>query len=171
LKKNSATTRLVIIAFMIALEIILTRFCSINTPVLRIGFGFLPVAMTAIMFGPIWAATSYAIGDILGMLIFPTGVFFPGFTVTAFLTGLIWGLFLYKRKVTVKSVLPASLIIVLCLNLILDTFWLMILMGNGFLALLPTRIIKCAVMVPIHLILIPLVWNKIVSKIPVIHNF
>ena len=170
LKKNSTTTRLVIIAFMIALEIILTRVCSINTPMLRIGFGFLPVAMTAIMFGPLWAAASYAIGDILGMLIFPTGVFFPGFTVTAFLTGLTFGLFLYKRKVTAKSVLPASLIIILCLNLILDTFWLMILMGNGFLALLPTRIIKCAVMLPIHLILIPLVWNKIVSKIPAVHN-
>jgi len=170
LKKNSATARLVIIAFMIALEIILTRFCSINTPILRIGFGFIPVAMTAIMFGPLWAAAAYAIGDILGMLIFPSGAFFPGFTVTAFITGLIWGLFLYKRKITPKNVLPASLVITLGLNLFLDTFWLMILMGNGFLALLPTRIIKCVILIPVHVFLIPLVWNRIVSKIPAVHN-
>ena len=62
MEKKSATSRLVIMAFLIAMEIILTRFCSINTPILRIGFGFLPVAMMGIMFGPVWAAAGYAIG-------------------------------------------------------------------------------------------------------------
>ena len=55
MEKKSATSRLVIMAFLIAMEIILTRFCSINTPILRIGFGFLPVAMMGIMFGPVWS--------------------------------------------------------------------------------------------------------------------
>lgn len=167
MNKRSATTRLVIMAFLIALEIILTRFCSINTPILRIGFGFLPVAMMGIMCGPIWAAIGYAVGDILGMLIFPSGIFFPGFTVTAMLTGLVFGLFLHnKEKITWKTVLPASLIIILVLNLCLDTLWLSIMFGDAFIALLPTRIFKCVVMLPIHLVLIPLVWNRVMSKIP-----
>ncbi|MBQ3612180.1 MAG: folate family ECF transporter S component [Firmicutes bacterium] len=167
MNKRSATTRLVIMAFLIALEIILTRFCSINTPILRIGFGFLPVAMMGIMYGPIWAAIGYAVGDILGMLIFPSGIFFPGFTATAMLTGLVFGLFLHnKEKITWKTVLPASLIIVLVLNLCLDTLWLSIMFGDAFIALLPTRIFKCVVMLPIHLVLIPLVWNRVMSKIP-----
>jgi len=167
MNKRSATTRLVIMAFLIALEIILTRFCSINTPILRIGFGFLPVAMMGIMYGPIWAAVGYAVGDILGMLIFPSGIFFPGFTVTAMLTGLVFGLFLHnKEKITWKTVLPASLIIILVLNLCLDTLWLSIMFGDAFIALLPTRIFKCVVMLPIHLVLIPLVWNRVMSKIP-----
>lgn len=166
MEKKSATSRLVIMAFLIAMEIILTRFCSINTPVLRIGFGFLPVAMMGIMFGSVWAAAGYAIGDLMGMLIFPSGAYFPGFTLTAFLTGLIFGLFLHNREITWKRVLPASLIILLGCNLLLDTLWLSILMGDGFIALLPTRIFKCAVMLPIHLILIPLIWNRIVSRIP-----
>ena len=168
MEKKSATSRLVIMAVLIAMEIILTRFCSINTPILRIGFGFLPVAMMGIMFGPVWAAAGYAIGDLLGMLIFPSGAYFPGFTLTAFLTGLVFGLFLHNREITWKRVLPASLIIILGCNLILDTLWLSILMGDGFIALLPTRIFKCAVMLPIHLILIPLVWNRIVSRIPLV---
>lgn len=166
MEKKSATTRLVVMAFLIALEIILTRFCSINTPILRIGFGFLPVAMMGIMFGPVWAAVGYAAGDLLGMLIFPTGAYFPGFTVTAFLTGLVFGLFLHNREITWKRVLPASLIVILAFNLCLDTFWLSILMGDGFIALLPTRILKCAVMLPIHLVLIPFVWNRVISRIP-----
>ncbi len=167
---KSTTTRLVIMAFLIALEIILTRFCSINTPILRIGFGFLPVAVTGIMFGPLWAAVGYTIGDLLGMMIFPSGAYFPGFTLTAFLTGFVFGFFLHGKKVTWKRVLPASLIVILGLNLLLDTLWLSILMGDGFIALLPTRIFKCVVMLPIQLILIPLVWNRIISRIPFIKD-
>ena len=101
--------RLVTMAFLIALEIVLTRFCSINTPILRIGFGFLPVAMMGIMFGPLWAGIGYAVGDLLGMLIFPSGAYFPGFTLTAFLTGLVFGFFLHGKEITWKKVLPAAL--------------------------------------------------------------
>ncbi|MBK5246006.1 MAG: ECF transporter S component [Peptostreptococcaceae bacterium] len=52
MKNNSKVTRLITIGLFIALEIILTRFLSINTPFIRIGFGFLPVAMLGIMYGP-----------------------------------------------------------------------------------------------------------------------
>ena len=93
--KKQNTQRLIVIAFFIALEIILTRFCSINTDILRIGFGFLPVAMVAMLYGPLWAGAAYAIGDILGMIIFPTAGYFPGFTLTAFLTGCTYVIFLY----------------------------------------------------------------------------
>src|SRR5665647_1580567 len=92
MKNNSKVTRLITIGLFIALEIILTRFLSINTPFIRIGFGFLPVAMLGIMYGPVWAGISYAIGDVLGMLIFPSGAFFPGFTLSAALTGIAFGI-------------------------------------------------------------------------------
>ena len=166
MEQKSNTKRLVVLAFLIALEIILTRFCSIQTPIVRIGFGFLPVAMMGILYGPIWAGIGYAIGDLLGMLIFPSGAYFPGFTLTAFLTGMIFGFFLKGKEITWKTVLPASLLVILGCNLCLDTLWLSILMGQGYLTLLPARILKCVLMLPIHLILIPFVWNRIVSKIP-----
>ncbi|MGM9532761.1 folate family ECF transporter S component, partial [Intestinibacter sp.] len=94
--KNNNVKKLVEISLLIALEIILTRFCSINTPIVRIGFGFLPIATIAMMYGPLSAGIAYAIGDILGMMIFPSSSFFPGFTLTAFLTGVAYGLVLYK---------------------------------------------------------------------------
>ena len=98
MEQKSNTKRLVVLAFLIALEIILTRFCSIQTPIVRIGFGFLPVAMMGILYGPIWAGIGYAIGDLLGMLIFPSAAYFPGFTLTAFLTGMIFGFFLKGER-------------------------------------------------------------------------
>ena len=151
---------LCVLAFFIALEIILTRFCSINTPIVRIGFGFLPVAMVGILFGPVWAGVCYAIGDILGYLIFPAGPFFPGFTLTAFLTGLTYGVVLYKKTITWKRTFFAALIVCCVFNLCLDTCWLQILYGQGVIAMLPGRFLKVAVMVPTQTFLIRFVWGR-----------
>jgi ECF transporter S component (folate family) len=170
MKENNQTTKLITIALLIALEIILTRFLSINTPILRIGFGFLPVAMIGILYGPIWGGMAYALGDILGMLIFPTGPYFPGLTLTAFLTGFTFGLFLHNKPVTWKRVIIPSAIVCILLNLGLDTYWLTILIGKGYLALLPTRIIKVIFALPIQVIIIPLVYNRLLSKIPFIQT-
>ena len=78
--KNPLPRTLVTMALLIALEVVLTRFLSINLPIVRIGFGFLPVAIAAILFGPLWAGIGYAVGDLIGMLIWPTGAYFrlPG---------------------------------------------------------------------------------------------
>lgn len=169
MNRNSQTTKIITIALFIAMEIILTRYLSINIGgVLRIGFGFLPVAMLAIMFGPIWAGIAYAVGDILGMLMFPSGPYFPGFTLTAFLTGLVFGLILYNKPITWQRVLIASIIVVVGLNLGLDTLWLKIILGKGYFALLPTRLIKCVFAIPIQTILIPLIWHQVFMRIPMI---
>ena len=165
MRNNSRLTKLVLMSLFIALEIILTRFCSINTPTLRIGFGFLPIAMLGIMFGPIWAGAAYAIGDFLGMMIFPSGGYFPGFTITALLTGAVFGVMLHKKKITYVRVFFTSLIVCLILNLSLDTFWLYLMTGKGFLALLPARILKVAFAIPIQTILITVVWNKFLKKV------
>lgn len=168
-KSHSNTLRLIILAFLIALEIVLTRFCSINTPIVRIGFGFLPIAVAAILYGPIWAGGIYALGDILGMMLFPTGgAYFPGFTLSAFLVGAIYGFVLYGHQVTVKRTLVASTIVAIFIHLLLNTYWLTILLGQGYLALLPVRIVKCLILIPIEGIIIPLVYNGVLKKIPTI---
>ena len=158
--------KLIQISLLIAIEVILTRFCSINIQIVRIGFGFLPIAIIGMMYGPLSAGIAYAIGDILGMLLFPTGgSFFPGFTLTAFLTGVIYGLVLYRKPKTWPRIILAACIVCLGMNLCLDTAWLHILMGQGYLALLPQRIFKAVVMIPIQTVLIGLVWKNIVLKV------
>ena len=95
---------------LVALEIVLARFCSIQAWNLRIGFSFLPIAMASIRFGPIPAAMAASAADILGAVLFPTtGAYFPGFTLTAFLTGVIFGLCLYRRQ-TAGHILAAVLL-------------------------------------------------------------
>ncbi len=98
--------QLTVSALLIALDVVFSRVLAINTPLMKIGLGFAAVALSAMLYGPLWAALTAALGDLVGALLFPTGAYFPGFTATAALTGLIFGLFLYRRE---KSWLRAFL--------------------------------------------------------------
>ncbi len=165
MSKNN-TYKLCTLAFLLALEIILTRFCSITTTFIRIGFGFIPISLAGIMHGPLAAAATYAIGDLIGAALFPSGPFFPGFTISAALTGLIFGAVFYKRTVSFRTAFIASSIVVLCIDLCLNTYWLSMLYGNAFIALLPGRIVKCIITIPVQTLLIPLIWNRLAKRLP-----
>lgn len=165
--KNNYTQKLIVASFFIAIEIILTRWFSINIGgIVRIGFAFIPISFLGIIYGPLWAGISYAVGDLIGMMLFPSGAFFPGFTLTAFLTGLVFGLFLHNKEITYKRVAIACFIVCFGLNLCLDTLWLVILMNKGFFALLPARIIKTIVAFCLQVVLIPFLWKNVFSRIP-----
>lgn len=146
-----------IIGIMIALEIVLHRFISIQTPTVQIHFGFIPIVFVAIFYGPLYAGLAWAIADVLGVLIFPTGALFFGFTITAFLSGIIFGMFLYKSKSNIVNTIIAVLIINLFFTLLLDMFWIYLITGRGFMILLPERIVKCLVMIPIQIISVVLI--------------
>lgn len=164
--KNNHVTRLVIIALLIALEILLTRVLAINTPTMRISFGFLPPAIIGMMYGPLWAGAAYTIGDILGGYIFLPMAPFPGFTLSAFLTGLVFGLLFYNKEPSLKRCIIASALVSFIINLILDTIWLFILNGEGMIGMMPFRILKLGIMFPLMIILTYFFWKKVVNRIP-----
>ncbi len=169
---NSArTTQLVTIALLITIEIILSRICSVYMPTgFRIGLGFLPVAMVAILYGPWWSGIAYALGDIIGFFLFPSGEYMPGFTLTAFLTGMTFGLVLYKHEVTFKRTFLASIIVVTVCNLVLDTYWLYLLYDQAIAVILPMRILKCAATLVLQVLLIPFIWKRCLLKIPQLNS-
>ncbi len=164
MKTKSYAKKLVIIGLMIALNIILVRFLRIQTPMLRISFGFLPIAIVAILYGPIWAGMAAAISDVIGITLVPIGTPFFGFTLTAFLSGAFYGLFLYKKPVNYRQIMLAVLPVSLVCQLVLDTYWLHLLMGKSVIALLPLRLAKVAIMFPVQVLAIYFVWHKVVSK-------
>ena len=96
-KKKIDVKSIALMGLLIALEIILSRFLSIAAWNLKIGFSFIPVVIAAILLGPVEAALVGAIADFLGAVLFPIGAYFPGFTLTQFIVGLVFGLLLYKK--------------------------------------------------------------------------
>ncbi|MDD3393563.1 MAG: folate family ECF transporter S component [Clostridia bacterium] len=149
----SKTHRLVIMALLVAISVILSRFLSISAWNLKIGFAFVPIAMAGILFGPVSAGIVAALADFLGATLFPIGQFFPGFTFTAFITGILFGVFLYK-KTNMKNIVIASVLTQIIGSLLLNTLWISMLYGTPFLALMPTRIVQTCVMTVIQIILI-----------------
>lgn len=149
----SKTHRLVIMALLVAISVILSRFLSISAWNLKIGFAFIPVVMAGILFGPISAGIVAALADFLGATLLPIGQFFPGFTLTAFITGILFGVFLYK-KTTMKNIVIASILTQIIGSLLLNTLWISMLYGTPFWALMPTRIVQTCVMTVIQIILI-----------------
>ncbi len=126
---------------MIALEIILSRFFSISAWNIKIGFAFIPLAMAGMTLGPVKAGIVAAAADFLGATLFPIGPYFPGFTLSAFITGFVWGIFLYK-KVETKRIIGAALINNFLVSMLLSTLWISILYGSPFLGVLVPRIFQ-----------------------------
>ncbi|MEA4933179.1 MAG: folate family ECF transporter S component [Lawsonibacter sp.] len=159
--RNKQLTALVSCALLIAIEIVLSRFFSISTPIVRIGFDFAPMALAGILFGPWYGCAVGALADLLGANLFPAGPFWPGFTLVAGLSGLAYGLLLHhkagaqwSRMATVLRIAAAVLIVILPLQLGLDTVNLMLLLDKGFFVLLPARITKAVVMIPVQFVTI-----------------
>ena len=123
------------IAMLLALRIVLGFFANSTLPFfgnnVKLSAAFLPIAVTGVMFGPIPAAIVGALGDILSFIIAPTGAYFPGFTINGFITGFIYGMFLYKNNVTPLRVVLAWFTNMLCVETFLTAFWLYTLYGGG----------------------------------------
>ena len=135
---------------MCALAMVLNMVASINVgPYIRIGFSGLPNQVVAYLFGPAVGGIFGAALDVIKYLIKPDGAFFPGFTVSAALGGIIYGAFLYKKKVTLARVFASQLLVKVVVNILLNTLWLNMLYGKAFLAILPGRVVSNAVMLPI----------------------
>lgn len=101
-RKKAMTTKVLVMASLLTgLSIILTRFISVmiplgGLPALRFGLGGVPIIISGIMFGPIAGGLTGIVADLVGFMINPQGGYFPGFTLSAALQGIIPAL-LYLR--------------------------------------------------------------------------
>ncbi len=140
----------------IALGVILSRFLSINTAIVQISFSFIPVIIVAEVLGWKYSTIVSALIDLVGALLFPFGTYFFGFTISAALSGFIYGVFLYhKEEWTSKKLLVMTLISCLIIDFfvhaILNTIWLRIMYNKYFDLLLPIRYLKQLLILPFQI--------------------
>ena len=161
--------KLSVMAMMLALAVVLGFYATVQVgDFLRIGFSFLPNELTGMLFGPAAGGLLAALADIVKYLVKPVGAFFPGFTVSGLLGGVIYGVVLYKKPLSLKRIILANSLITVFINLLLNTYWLTVLYGNAFSALLPARIAKEAVLLPIDIILYYTV-AKVLGRAKLLH--
>lgn len=147
-------------ALLIASQVALARFLSIQTPILTISFSFLPIYLAGLILGWGGATLVALISDLIGALLFPVGSFFFGYTLTTTLTGLVAGLTLYRRdgvkidRQFLLRLLLCVLVVTGFLNGGLNTLWIMITTGGASNVIIPVRMAKQLVMAPIQFLTI-----------------
>ena len=147
------TKSLVTMAVLLSLAVVL-GFISIQvTESLRVGFAFLPNALAGQLFGPVGGMVVGGLADILKYLVKPTGPFFPGFTISGILGGLIYGLVLFRKPVALPRIILCHVLIGVFVNMLLNTYWLTLLYGNSFLAIWPARIVSNLITLPVNIML------------------
>lgn len=148
--------RLTVSAMLLAISVIFGFFKIPLSQVSEIRLQFLPVAVEGMLFGPLYGGILGGLSDILCYIVRPTGAFFPGFTLSAILQGVIYGLIL-KKDQSLGRILIAQGLDTVIVSLILNSLWLVIMYGNGFIALFTARIIKVLIMFPINVALLAVV--------------
>ncbi|MCR5415378.1 MAG: folate family ECF transporter S component [Pseudobutyrivibrio sp.] len=124
MNKLSNTKTLTIAAMLTAIGIVLGLYKLPISQLIEIRFSSLPLSVAGMMLGPWIAGVVGALIDIGGFLVYPTGAFFPGFTLSAVLSGIVFGIMLHDKKITIARVFITELIITVFINLLLNSFWL-----------------------------------------------
>lgn len=158
-------------AMFAALAMILNSVASISIgPYIKIGFSGIPNQLVDYLFGPVTGSLFAGILDIVKYMLKPDGAFFFGFTFNAMLAAFIYGCFYYKKKLTIWRVLVAKFVVVMIVNVVLNTLWLDMLYGKGFLVLLPARAVKNLIMWPIDSIIF-FVLTRLIEQTGVFRMF
>ncbi len=154
------TKNLALMALLVAANVVFSRFLSVNTFNNKIGFTFLTVMLAAYLFGPLGAMLVGGLGDVIGALLFPIAAYFPGFTLTAVITGLLYSFFINKKTNLIKIISGVILTEFLCSGL-MNTFWISYMYGSDFGALFVTRLTtQIIVMTVVEIVAAQLIFGK-----------
>lgn len=133
-----------------ALGIVLRALALPITATLRVSFYFLAIGMSGFLYGPLIAGFTGVVVDTIGFLYNPGGAYFFGFTLNAFLTGFIMGLWLYRRPVKLWRSAAAIATNSLLVNILLNSLWLSILTQAPLAALMFSRVPKNILLFPLE---------------------
>ena len=167
-KKNVFSIETITVtAMLVALQIVLGNLLQIPLLGKQYNLGLMPIAVAGALMGPIPAAIVGGLGDLIGAHLFPAGVYFPGFTLTNALVGIVCGLVLHRRRYSVIRLLIAVALSLL-INWILNSYWLSLLgyvEGRGFWMWVSVRSVNYPIELVVNGVLMIAVM-KLLERLP-----
>ncbi len=139
---------------MVALSVVLCRYLGFSPEgsAFRVEIGYLPIAIVAYLFGPIYSSVGYLIADIIGSLL---QGYAPNIAIAACqtLSGFLMGLFLHKKKTSIANISLCFVTIGIAIDLLLKTPVLVYLYGWTWGATMIDRLINTAITLPMRIII------------------
>ncbi len=160
------------IGALIALQVVLGNLVQIAMLNKQMNFGFLPIAVAGYLFGPVGGLLVAVFGDVIGTLLFGTGAYFPGFTLTAALVGAVYGFILHPRFLkwadglsktrTGGLFIRASVAVLIAeaINVLLNSYWLTYFIPKGYWLILIGRLPFYAIEIPVFIVLITICCSQ-----------
>ena len=148
------TQKLTLLALLTALQVVLGNLTQIPLVGKQFNFGFLPVVAAGALLGPVPAAVVGGLGDFIGAHLFPAGAYFPGFTLTSAIVGLLYGLPLYRQQPCwIRAAVAAVLGMIP--NLFLNPLWLsMLYTSKAYWGWVVARASSYLIEIPVQVVLI-----------------
>lgn len=149
-KELTKVHALAVCAMMLALRVVLgifTNFTLAIMPFVKIGFSFIPIVITAYLYGPVCAAVVSGAGDVLSLILANPTAFSlnPALTACYVWEGILYGLILYKSELNLKEIIIAKAAVLVLCALPLNTLILSGMMNIPYPTLL---LYRTAILVP-----------------------
>lgn len=155
------TRRLTLAAMLCGLQVILGKMSVGDPALLKVGLGFIATSLIGYCLGPWIGGGVMVVNDIISNTVLNTGnMFFPGFTLSAFISGALAGMFLYQQPVNWRRIFCYEFVQILVTNVFLTTLWIYVMSlssGSGsrtFNALLVLRLPKEIISWPIESLIV-----------------
>lgn len=149
-------------ALLISLNVVLDKISIGSDNLLKISLSFIGTALIGYFLGPWLGGIAMVLADLISNTILATaGNFFFGFTFSAFISGVIAGIFLYDQKISLGRAFIYEFIQILITNAIFTTLWINLLYHTPFDKLLLVRMPKELISWPIESIVVFLVLTAI----------
>lgn len=167
-RKGASVKALVLMGLMVALNVVLSRFSIQLTQEVRLSvLGFLPMAVAGMLMGSLYGGLVGAAGDVVNYALFTHayGGYFPGYTLTALLSGLWYGHVLHGRRVTWARAALTILPVILIGEIGLNSVWTYIMYSKTFWVKLPLRVLTNVVECPVKMALL-MGMTKLMERFP-----
>lgn len=152
---------LVAAALLIAIGVVLRGLFIPVGENLRITFAFLSYALGGVIFGPLMGGVFGLCFDLVGFMLFPSGGFFFGYTISSICYGVVYGLFFYRMRLSVLRIAVCKFTVNLLINVGLGCLWSSMLYGKGFLYFAATSSVKNLILLPIEIVMLFVVMRAL----------
>lgn len=150
---SKSLIRLCITAVAVAMSVVVCRFLGftpLDSPV-RFDFGFLPIAVVAEMFGPVYSGIGYLIADIIGSFVqgyAPN----PWIAVCKLISGVIMGIFFTRGHTSLPRVIFAFTLMNVLVDFLLMTPIFVFMYGWTWSVTFATRAVNAALTLPFRIV-------------------
>ena len=125
----------------------------------QIYFNYLITSLLSLICGPVVGVAAGFVRDTIGFFLDPSYGYFFGYTVTAMASGLVYGLFFYRARLSVARIALCKAVINVFVNILMGSLWSAMLFQKGYLYYLSKSVVKNLLLLPAEILLLVLLYQ------------